>query len=296
MPKTIFITGTSSGLGKRTALYFAQQRWNVAATMRARGGGQGVTAAVQAQEEPAFAAYPNIRVFRLDVTDRGQVAAAVKDAIAAFGRIDVVVNNAGMGTYGALELATEEAIDWQYAVNVRGVINVIRAFLPHFRGKAAEEGQQTGVEQRGGMFINISSSMGLATGVPLGSLYAMSKFALEGLTEGLFYELKALNIDIHLIEQGGSEDNNFVRNIAWNTHESIRDYDALTARVQHRMATAGPEMKSDPQEIVDAIYAIATGASRQFRTPIGKATHMLLGMRGSMPIEEYLEKIRANFV
>lgn len=271
MRKTIFITGTSTGLGKLTALYFAEQGWNVAATMRSP------------EKETDLVKQENIRLFRLDVTDRDQVRTAVADAIAAFGRIDVVMNNAGMGAYGALELASEEAIDWQFAVNVRGAINVIRAFLPHFRSNG------------GGMFINISSSMGLATGVPLGSLYAMSKFALEGLTEGLYYELKPLNIHLHLVEQGGSENNNFVNNISWSDGGDIRAYDGLTAKVKHRMATAGPEYKSHPQEIVDVVYALATGRSRQFRNPVGNVTKMLLGLRGSVPIEEYLEKIAANF-
>jgi NAD(P)-dependent dehydrogenase (short-subunit alcohol dehydrogenase family) len=133
------------------------------------------------------------------------VKTAVGAAIAAFGRIDVVVNNAGMGTYGALEPAKEEDIDWQFAVNTRGPINVIRAFLPHFS------------ENNGGKFINTSSFMGITTAVPIGFLYNMSKFALEGLTEGLYYELKPLNIDLHLIEQGGSVGINFVHNVTWNT-------------------------------------------------------------------------------
>ncbi|MEO3408510.1 SDR family NAD(P)-dependent oxidoreductase [Mucilaginibacter sp. CAU 1740] len=164
--KTIFITGTSSGLGKLTAKHFAKQGWNVAATMRTP------------EKETELTQYSNITIFKLDVTDLEQVKAATTDVIDKFGKIDVVVNNAGMGTYGALELAKEDDIDWQFAVNTRGPINIIRSFLPHFR------------ENNGGMFINISSFMGITTASPLGSLYNMSKFALEGLTEGLYYELK----------------------------------------------------------------------------------------------------------
>src|SRR5258706_6676733 len=112
MSKTIFITGTSTGLGKLTAKYFAGQGWNVAATMRTP------------EKETELISYPNIKLFRLDVTDLEQVAAATRQAIDAFGRIDVVVNNAGMGTYGALELAKEEDTDWQIAVNTKGPINI----------------------------------------------------------------------------------------------------------------------------------------------------------------------------
>src|SRR5258708_26473245 len=100
MVKTIFITGTSSGLGKLTAKYFAQQGWNVAATMRSP------------EKETELTAYSNMKIFKLDVTDIEQVKTATAQAIAAFGKIDIIVNNAGMGTYGALELAEENDIDW----------------------------------------------------------------------------------------------------------------------------------------------------------------------------------------
>jgi NADP-dependent 3-hydroxy acid dehydrogenase YdfG len=100
MAKTIFITGTSSGLGKLTAKYFAQQGWNIAATMRSP------------EKETELTSYSNIKIFKLDVTDIEQVKTATALAIATFGKIDVIVNNAGMGTYGALELAKENDIDW----------------------------------------------------------------------------------------------------------------------------------------------------------------------------------------
>ncbi|HEY9260968.1 SDR family oxidoreductase [Chitinophaga sp.] len=270
MSKTIFITGTSSGLGKLTATYFAEQGWNVAATMRTP------------EKETTLTQYDNIKIFRLDVTQTDQVKAAVDAAIAAFGKIDVVVNNAGLGTYGALELANEKDIDWQFAVNVRGPINIIRAFLPHFR------------EQGGGKFINISSWMGLTTAVPVGSLYNMSKFALEGLTEGLYYELKPLNIDLHLIEQGGSADNNFQHNVVWNINPSIEAYDAITNKVKQIFSNANQAL-DNPMTIVDVIYSLATGQNKQFRNVIGKMGNDLIALRNSVPIEQYLETIAANF-
>ncbi|WPV00406.1 SDR family oxidoreductase [Mucilaginibacter sp. cycad4] len=271
MSKTVFITGTSSGLGKLTAKHFAQQGWNVAATMRTP------------EKEIELTQYPNIKIFKLDVTNLEQVKTATEQAIAAFGKIDVVVNNAGMGTYGALELAKEEDIDWQFAVNARGPINVIRAFLPHFR------------QNNGGMFINISSFMGITTAVPLGSLYNMSKFALEGLTEGLYYELKPLNIHLRLIEQGGSKGNNFVESVVWNQNPDITAYDELTAKLQNLMSSRDESQLDDPMEIVNAIYDLATGKSNKFRTVIGNMGTMLMNMRNTMPIEEYMEKVNSMF-
>ena len=270
--KTIFITGTSTGLGKLTAIHFAKLGWNVAATMRTP------------EKETELTAYDNIKLFKLDVTNLAEVNAAIDDAIAAFGKIDVVVNNAGMGVYGALELAQEETIDWQFAVNVRGPINVIRKFLPHFRAMG------------GGMFINISSFMGFTTAVPLGSMYNMSKFALEGLTEGLYYELKPLHIELRLIEQGGSKGNNFQNNIRWSKDDNITAYDGLMDKVTSMMAgSAESGALDDPQIIVDAIAAQATGASYQFRTVVGEAGNSLLALRKSVPIEDYLETIAKGF-
>ena len=271
MPKTILITGTSTGLGKLTAKYFAQQGWNVAATMRTP------------EKERELTAYDNIRLFKLDVTDRAQVATAIEQASALFGRIDVIVNNAGAGSYGPLEFAEESTIDWQFDVNVRGPINVIRAILPHFRAN------------KGGMIINISSFMGVTTAVPTGSLYNMSKFALEGLTEGLFYELKPLNIELRLVEPGGSKGNNFLENIVFNSHADITDYDAISAKVNAMLASIDPERLDDPQEIVDEIYALATGANQQFRTLVGQTGKDLMALRRSATIEEYLSTIAANF-
>lgn len=274
MAKTIFITGTSSGLGKLTAKYFAGLGWNVAATMRTP------------EKETELTAYDNIKIFKLDVTNLEQVKTATQQAIDAFGKIDVVVNNAGMGTYGALELAKEEDIDWQFAVNTRGPINMIRSFLPHYR------------ENGGGMFINISSFMGITTAVPLGSLYNMSKFALEGLTEGLYYELKPLNIELRLIEQGGSADNNFVENVTWNLHPDITAYDEITHKIQDLLTTAAEKLKDqldDPMDIVNTIVSLATGENKKFRNVIGNSGNGLMALRNSVPIEEYLEKIASNY-
>jgi NAD(P)-dependent dehydrogenase (short-subunit alcohol dehydrogenase family) len=271
MQQTIFITGTSSGLGKASAKYFAEQGWNVAATMRTP------------EKETELTQYSNIRLFKLDVTDLQQVQEATTQAIAAFGKIDVVINNAGMGTYGPLELAREADIDWQFAVNARGPINVIRAFLPHFRANG------------GGMFINVSSFMGITTAAPLGSLYNMSKFALEGLTEGLYYELKPFNIDLRLIEQGGTTGTNFIENVRWNRHQEITAYDEQIARLKTLFANAGAHATESTEDIAQILGDLATRKSNRFRTVIGAAGNQLMAMRNSMPIEEYLEKVSGMF-
>lgn len=271
--KTVFITGTSTGLGRAAALHFANQGWQVAATMRSP------------EKETELQKNPNIRVIPLDVIDPIQAQRAATAAIEAFGTIDVVLNNAGHGIYGALELVSEESIDHQYAVNVRGVINVIRAFLPHFRAN------------HGGMFINISSYMGFLSAVPLGSLYNMSKFALEGLTEGLYYELKPYNIHLRLVQPGGFA-SDFTNKINLPTSDTIRDYDGINARL-NKVFDAVKNKRyplTQPQDIVEQIYAVATGINQEFRTPVGQDTAAMIALRNGMPLAEYLEKIDAMYV
>lgn len=121
--KTILITGASSGIGKATVIYFQQQGWNVAATMRTP------------EKETELNKLPQVKLFRLDVMDENSIREAIDGTIAAFGGIDVVVNNAGYGAVGIFEAATPEQIRRQFETNVFGVMNVTRAILPHFRAK-----------------------------------------------------------------------------------------------------------------------------------------------------------------
>src|SRR5258706_13240738 len=123
----------------------------------------------------------------------------------------------------------------------------MRVFLPHSRAK------------KGGFFNNISSFRGLFVGgAGRHRRQYASKFALEGLTEGLYYELKPLNIELRLVEPGGSRGNNFLENIVFNAHPEIRDYDAITSKVNAMFASIDRDSLDDPQEIVDEIYALAT--------------------------------------
>lgn len=268
--KTIFITGCSTGIGKATALYFAQQGWNVAATMRNTAAATG------------FDALPNIKIFALDVTNIAQVNEAVAAAIAHFGTIDVVLNNAGICVFGALEHISEDNIDRQWAVNVRGVINVTRAFLPHFR------------QNGGGKFITIGSIAGLSAGTPLASLYSMSKFALEGFTEGLYYELRPLNIDVHLVEPG-SYNTSIAGNTSFDYDSGIQGYDRLAQKVKSLFENADKFDRGNPNEVAEIVFALAMGKSKKLRTVVGKDALQTMAFRNSVPIEEYLEKTAGYF-
>lgn len=144
MKQTILITGASSGFGKETVKLFHQKGWNVVATMRAPDG--------------SFADLDGVLVARLDVTDKASIASAVGAAVERFGGIDVLVNNAGFGTLGALEAASDAVIRQQFEVNFFGLIEVTRAVLPGMRAR------------RSGLIVNVSSVGGRVT-FPFCTLY-----------------------------------------------------------------------------------------------------------------------------
>ena len=132
MKKTILITGSNSGIGKITAEYFANKNWQVIATMR------------NLQKVGTLGNHPNIAIYELDVTKTASIEKAKAAVINDFGKIDVVVNNAGFGCYGAFEPTTESEIDRQIAVNIKGLMMVTKVFLSHFR------------KNKSGLFINLS--------------------------------------------------------------------------------------------------------------------------------------------
>ncbi|MEN9444063.1 MAG: hypothetical protein RIS47_953, partial [Bacteroidota bacterium] len=160
MRKTILITGASSGIGRACAIYFQQQGWQVAATMR------------QPEKETELTRLANVKLYQLDVQDTMSINTAIAQAIKDFGIINVVLNNAGYGARGAFEASTREQFVRQFDVNVFGIMSVTQALLPHFR------------ENKTGIIINISSILG-RTSFPFYSLYHASKWAVEGFTEGL---------------------------------------------------------------------------------------------------------------
>lgn len=270
MDKVIFITGTSSGLGKTTAKHFAAMGWKVAATMR------------NPSKETELTHLNNVSVFKMDVTDPASVKQAIADAIDTFGQIDIVVNNAGIGRYGALEMVTDNEIDEQWNTNVRGVINVIRETLPHFRATGA------------GMFINVGSVVGLTTGMPLGSLYSTSKFALEGLSESLYYELKPLNIEIRLVEPGGFK-SEFNSNVVLRRDDQIKGYEMITDKIEHMLNHVNDSPSGTAQDTADVIFNLATRKNDFFRTVIGADSLSLMELRNSLPIEDYLEAVLKSF-
>lgn len=198
MKKTILITGASSGLGKETAKLFQQKGWNVIASMRNPENGTELTA------------LENVLVTRLDVLDLGSIESTVNEGIQRFGKIDVLLNNAGYGAYGPLESCPREKIIRQFNTNVIGLLDVTKALLPHFRNN------------KSGMIINISSIGGKMT-FPLGVLYHGTKFAVEGISESLKYELEQFGGKIKIVEPGAIATDFIGRSLDVNNDETLTE-------------------------------------------------------------------------
>jgi NAD(P)-dependent dehydrogenase (short-subunit alcohol dehydrogenase family) len=226
--KTVLITGTSTGFGKASTRHFAAAGWNVVATQRSP------------QAETELVSLPSVLVTRLDVQDRGSIEQAIEAGIARFGKIDVLINNAGFGLFGVFESTPRAKLQEQFDVNVFGVMDVTRALLPHFR------------QQGAGVIINVSSGAGVFT-LPLLSGYCASKFALEGFSEALSYELASQNIVVKIVEPGGVISTNFGQRSGSEAGQTtpIADYEAFVAHTQgispNCAARAWPPRKTLPR-------------------------------------------------
>ncbi len=194
------------------------------------------------------------------------------------------MNNAGYGQNGLFEAMTPATIQEQFAVNVFGVMNVTRAILPHFR------------ERQAGLILNISSGAGRFT-LPLVSMYAASKFALEGFFEGLSHELAALNIIVKIIEPGGTDTNfNAVAQAQFAQRPDLTDYQPFLAAAGQLFA--GRRIKSiTAKEVADVIYTAATDGTPTLRYAIGNADfHRRLEQQKQLPDQEYIDSIRESFL
>lgn len=266
MMNTVLITGASTGFGEAVARRFSDAGWNVIATMR--------NPAAASSELLAGA---RVMVCRLDVQDPQSIEDAIKQGIHRFGRIDLVVNNAGYGLFGIFEGIQREAIQTQFEVNVFGAMDVVRAILPHFRSNGA------------GTIVNVSSGAG-AIGFPMASIYSASKFALEGWSEGLSYELSSLGIKVKIVEPGGAVKTNFMARMGGESgsQRSIPDYSPFFKHISQMYAGMGSSADPDAVEkVVESIYAAATDGTDQLRYAPTNDIQPLLEARRGASEQEY---------
>lgn len=253
MSKTIFITGASSGIGKETATFFANKGWNVAATMRTP------------HKEQELKEASNLKLFALDVTDSDSIQKAIEDAVATFGTIDVLLNNAGYGLVGVMEYISNESIRHQFDVNVFGLFDVTKQILPHFR------------QQKSGRIINISS-MGGRVSFPLFTYYHATKYAVEGYSESLNYELNPLGIDVKLIEPGGVQTEFAGRSMNF-VEGNDPDYNAIQSKLLKALKSEDASFPSQPIDVARTIFKAATAKGNKMRYLVGKDAKMMVGMK-----------------
>jgi short-subunit dehydrogenase len=176
--------------------------------------------------------------------------------------VDVLLNNAGYGTVGPFEASAPEQVERQIATNVIGLMSVTRAFLPHFR------------ERKGGVIVNVSSVGGRIT-FPLYSLYHATKWAVEGFSEALVYELEPFGIRVKIIEPGPIKTDFYDRSLDVMSRPGLTAYEAFVARAMPALQKAGADAPG-PEVVARAIYKAATDGSRRLRYPANSAALLLL--------------------
>ena len=267
MSETILVTGASRGIGRATALQFADRGWNVLATLR----------------NPASSPLPertDLAVSALDVTDHASIMVAVDGAIERFGAIDAVVNNAGYAGYGPLEVTSMQSIRRQFETNVIGLLAVTKAVVPHLR------------RQGSGTIVNISSPAG-KIGFPLGTLYCGSKHAVEGMSEAMSYELAAAGIAVKIVEPGAIRTDFATRSLDLTVDETIAEYAPLSAAIRTSFATID-EQASPPELVAEVVFAAVTDGTDRLRYTAGPDAEQMISGRAAAGDEAFVAGMRAR--
>jgi NAD(P)-dependent dehydrogenase (short-subunit alcohol dehydrogenase family) len=246
LPKStiVFITGASSGIGKACAGYLAAKGFTVYGASR-----------------KSIETTDNIRFLQMDVTQPDTVQKAVQTIIAAHGKIDVLINCAGMGIGGAVELATPEEIHQQLQTNFMGVVNVCTTVLPYMR------------TARQGKIINISSLAG-AMAIPFQGFYSASKFAIEGYSEALSMELQPFRIKVSVVEPGDFSTGFTANRLISEATLNNEDYGARfkkCLRIIEKEETNGCK----PQKLAKKVYKIIRTKHPKFRYRVGNLVQVL---------------------
>jgi NAD(P)-dependent dehydrogenase (short-subunit alcohol dehydrogenase family) len=263
-----FITGASRGFG---AL--------IAKEALAAGDAVVATARNPQSVEQSLGTHPQLLSVALDVTQEAQAQSAAAKAIERFGRIDVLLNNAGFGLLGAVEEATQEEISRLYATNVFGLLAVTRAVLPHMR------------RQRSGHVINISSIGGYAAS-PGWGIYCSTKFAVEGLTEALAIELRPLGIHATVVEPGFFRTDFLDARSLSVSPNAIPDYDETVGAMRNFAAHANHAQPGDPAKLAKAMLTLVNTADPPVRMPFGSDTVARIEAKNASVSEE-LERWRS---
>jgi NAD(P)-dependent dehydrogenase (short-subunit alcohol dehydrogenase family) len=275
------VTGSSSGIGFETALLLARSGFHTYATMRNLEKSKSITEIANTEKLP-------LKVVQLDVNDDISVKNAIDKIVSAAEnkRIDVLVNNAGYGLFGSVEDTSIEEIKAQFETNFFGVIRVTQQVLPIMRK------QHSG----GGTIVNVSS-VGGRIGVPVLSAYQSTKFALEGLSESMSYELEPFGIRVVIIEPG------FIRTNIVNSSTSAQKaldpkspYFPLMQKVKNHFKSMmeNASSSSPPEEVAKVILQAITSKNQQLRYTVGNDAATIIQARMNMPDKEFRKMVIQN--
>jgi NAD(P)-dependent dehydrogenase (short-subunit alcohol dehydrogenase family) len=266
------VTGSSGGIGLATSLALARNGYLTYATMRNLAKRDSIQSVVDKQHLP-------IRVVQLDVTDENSIKKAIQSILSESGRIDLLVNNAGYALTGAFEDIGIDEIEAQYETNVFGVIRVTQSVLPIMR------------KQGSGRIINISSGAG-RIGYPGGSAYVSSKFALEGLSESMAYEIEQFGIKTILVEPGFVR-TNFGDNIV--VAKKTQDPNSRYSQMMQMMSSLRDKMlenASDADLVAEIVVEAATAKEPNLRYLAGKDVQQMVAAKKSMSDEEFQKMMK----
>ena len=273
------VTGSSSGIGFETALTLARNGFYTYATMRNLEKSKNITEIANTEKLP-------LQVVQLDVNDDRSVKDAIDKIVAENKRIDLLVNNAGYGLFGSLEDISIEEIKAQFETNFFGVIRVTQQVLPIMRK-----------QNSGGTIVNVSS-VGGRIGVPVLSAYQSTKFALEGLSESMSYELEPFGIRVVIIEPGFIRTNIINSSaLAEKALDSKSPYFPLMQKVKNHFKSMmeNASSSSPPEEVAKVILHAITSENPQLRYTVGNDAATIIQARMNMPDKEFRKMVIQNF-
>jgi len=274
--KVALVTGSSSGMGFATAIMLARAGIHTYASMRNLKKSKTITELASTENLP-------LQVVQLDVIDKKSVKEAITKIVTEKERIDVLVNNAGYGLFGSLEDISIEELKAQFETNFFGVIRVTQLVLPIMR------------KQKSGTIVNVSS-VGGRIGLPVLSAYHSTKFALEGLSESMSYELEPFGIRVVIIEPGVIRTNIMNSSIiAKKAQDPKSPYFSLIQKVENNFKLMMENESSPPEEVAKAILGVVTSENPQLRYTVGNDAATMIQARVRMSENQFKKMIMQNF-
>ena len=270
--KVTIVTGCSSGIGHEISLILARNGFTAYATMRNLQKGSDLKSIAEDEKLPLHFA-------QLDVTDENSVKKAIQTIHDEAGRIDILVNNAGYGLTGAFEDLSLDEIKTQYETNVFGLIRTTQSVLTIMR------------KQRSGLIVNISSGAG-RFGFPTGSAYVSTKFAVEGLTESMSYELEPFGIKVILIEPGVIKTNFFNSSVLAKKSQDPNSPYATLMKGMEDSVDKMMENASTPQYVAEVVLHAVTNENPKLRYLAGKDVEQLVDAKRKMSDEEFVNMMK----